>query len=145
MSKTCNRCNCIGGGETENIATDVLKMVKKRFISVILILCIIIIFLLGYIVYDAVTDKGDVCYETIDEESSYRRGRGAGAKRDTMGRYSRESGYSEAEERSRDMSYMISHDQSKDHMMKQLGEMMRVANDSDKRILEQCMRDLDRA
>lgn len=84
-------------------------------------------------------------YDSYDEESSYRRGRGAGAKRDSMGRYSRESGYSEAEERSRDMSYMISHDQSKDHMMKQLGEMMRVANDSDKRILEQCMRDLDRA
>lgn len=84
-------------------------------------------------------------YDSYDEESSYRIGRGAGAKRDSMGRYSRESGYSEAEERSRDMSYMISHDQSKDHMMKQLGEMMRVANDSDKRILEQCMRDLDRA
>jgi methylmalonyl-CoA mutase N-terminal domain/subunit len=84
-------------------------------------------------------------YDSYDEESSYRRGRGPGAKRDSMGRYSRESGYSEAEERSRDMSYMISHDQSKDHMMKQLGEMMRVANDSDKRILEQCMRDLDRA
>ena len=84
-------------------------------------------------------------YDSYDEESSYRRGRGAGARRDSMGRYSRESGYSEAEERSRGMSYMISHDQSKDHMMKQLGEMMRVANDSDKRILEQCMRDLDRA
>lgn len=84
-------------------------------------------------------------YDSYDEENSYRRGRGAGARRDSMGRYSRESGYSEAEERSRDMSYMISHDQSKDHMMKQLGEMMRVANDSDKRILEQCMRDLDRA
>lgn len=73
MSKTCNRCNCIGGGETENIATDVLKTLKKRFISVILILCIIIIFLLGYIVYDAVTDKGDVCYETIDERVSCER------------------------------------------------------------------------
>ena len=73
MSKTCNRCNCIGGGETENIATDVLRILKRRFISVILILCIIIISLLGYIVYDAVTDKGDVCYETIDEKVSCER------------------------------------------------------------------------
>jgi uncharacterized membrane protein len=61
--KTCDGCKCIGGGETENIATDVLRILKRRFISVILILCIIIISLLGYIVYDAVTDKGDVCYE----------------------------------------------------------------------------------
>ncbi len=71
--KTCDGCKCIGGGETENIATDVLRIIKRRFISVILILCIIIISLLGYIVYDAVTDKGDVCYETIEEKVSCER------------------------------------------------------------------------
>jgi hypothetical protein len=73
MSKTCDRCNCIGGGETENIATDVLKLVKKRFVVVVIILCIIIVTLLGYIVHDAVTDKGDVCNETIDEKVSCER------------------------------------------------------------------------
>lgn len=82
-------------------------------------------------------------YDYYDEESSYRRGRGPGAKRDSMGRYSRD-GYSE-EGYSERMSHRMSHDQAKDHMMQKLGEMSRVATGEQKKILEDCMRDLDRA
>ena len=74
-------------------------------------------------------------------DNSYRRG--PGAKRDSMGRYSKdkyyEDGYSER------MTHRMSHDQAKDHMMKQLGELSRVATGEQKEILEECMRDLDNA
>lgn len=86
-------------------------------------------------------------YDGSYEGGSYRRGRGPGAKRDSMGRYSRdeypEDGYSERY--SERMSHRMSHDQAKDHMMQKLGEMSRVATGEQKQILEDCMRDLDRA
>jgi hypothetical protein len=57
-------------------------------------------------------------YGGYDEESSYRR------RRDSMGRYSREGG--------------------KEHMMHQLGEMMRNADEHEREALEKCMRELDK-
>jgi hypothetical protein len=82
-------------------------------------------------------------YDSYDDEDSYRRGRGSGARRDSMGRYSSEDGYSERY--SERISHRMSHDQAKDHMMQKLGEMSRVATGEQKKILEDCMRDLDRA
>ena len=82
-----------------------------------------------------------------DGGSSY--GRGRGARRDSMGRYSRDSGYSEHdyEEPYEDshMSHNYSRDDYKDKMMNKLGEMMRSADSEQRRILEKCMKDLDKA
>lgn len=82
-----------------------------------------------------------------DGGSSY--GRGRGARRDSMGRYSRDSGYSEHdyEEPYEDshMSHNYSRDDYKDKMINMIGEMMRSADSEQRRILEKCMKDLDKA
>lgn len=92
--------------------------------------------------------------------SSYRRGRGINAKRDSMGRYSREDGYSE------EGGYMPYDDnvsytrggrggrssynrgyskaEAKDWMMSQLGEMMEDADPKEREALKKCMRELER-
>ena len=82
--------------------------------------------------------------------SSYARGRGRYAKRDSMGRYSSEGGsyeggssyddYSEAR-----MDRRYSKDDAKDHMMNKLGEMMSSADEEQRQILKDCMRKLERA
>lgn len=93
--------------------------------------------------------------------NSYARGRGRNAKRDSMGRYSREDGYSEEGGSYRglsyddDMSYArggmrggrggYSRDEGKDEMMSMLGEMMEDANPKERQALKECMRALEKA
>ena len=73
--------------------------------------------------------------------SSYARGRGRYAKRDSMGRYSSDMGddYSER------MDRRYSRDDAKDHMMSKLGSMMESADPNEREILKDCMRKLERA
>ena len=83
--------------------------------------------------------------------SSYARGRGRYAKRDSMGRYSRDGGMSYDD----DMSYArggrmgnrgYSRDDGKEYMMEQLEEMMEQAQKPDEReALKRCMQALERA
>ena len=76
--------------------------------------------------------------------SSYVRGRGRYAKRDSMGRYSSDDrmtdDYSEAR-----MDRRYSRDDAKDHMMNKLGSMMEDADPNEREILKKCMRELERA
>ena len=81
--------------------------------------------------------------------SSYARGRGRYAKRDSMGRYSSEGGsyeggssYDDYSERT-DRRY--SRDDAKDHLMSALGEAMEGASPNEREILKDCMRKLERA
>ena len=78
---------------------------------------------------------------SYDDDMMYseRRGRGRNAKRDSMGRYSREGGYAEDYR-----GGMYSYDDAKDHMMNKLGEMMTSANEDEREILKDCMRKLER-
>ena len=73
--------------------------------------------------------------------SSYARGRGRYAKRDSMGRYSSDMGddYSER------MDRRYSRDDAKDHMMNKLGSMMEGADPNEREIIKDCMRKLERA
>ena len=89
--------------------------------------------------------------------SSYGRGRGRYAKRDSMGRYSRDGGVSYDD----DMSYArggrggnrgysreggYSRDEAKDYMMDQIEEMMEMAEKpAEKEALKRCMQALERA
>ena len=68
-----------------------------------------------------------------DDGNSYR-GR-MHAKRDSMGRYSRDDEYSEND---------YSEHGAKDRMMHKLGEMMRGADSEQRRILEKCMHEIDK-
>ena len=76
--------------------------------------------------------------------SSYARGRGRYAKRDSMGRYSSEDrmtdDYSEAR-----MDRRYSRDEAKDHLMDKMGEMMTSANEEQREILKDAMRKIERA
>ena len=87
--------------------------------------------------------------------SSYARGRGRYAKRDSMGRYSSEDGssyddYSEESSYRGGSSYArggrgYSRDDAKDHMMNKLGEMMTSADEEQREILKDAMRKIERA
>lgn len=88
-----------------------------------------------------------------DNEMSHRRGRGYGAKRDSMVRYSRDSsyddGYSEhhypdGDGRVGGNAYMYSKSDGKEHIMHQLGQLMHDADDEERKVLEKCMRDLEK-
>ena len=76
--------------------------------------------------------------------SSYARGRGRYAKRDSMGRYSSDDritdDYSEAR-----MDRRYSRDDAKDHMMNKLGSMMEDADPNEREILKDAMRKIERA
>lgn len=76
---------------------------------------------------------------------SYARGRGRYAKRDSMGRYSRDDGYMRRDGRSmRDGGY--SRDDGKAYMMEQLEDMMEDAEKpAEKEALRRCMEALKRA
>ena len=89
-------------------------------------------------------------------DSSYARGRGRYAKRDSMGRYSRDDGMSYDD----DMSYArggrmgnrggmrggYSRDDGKEYMMEQLEEMMEQAQKpAEREALKRCMQALERA
>lgn len=81
-------------------------------------------------------------YDGYDRGTSYARGRGRYAKRDSMGRYSRDGG----------MSYRggmrggYSRDDGKEYMMEQLEEMMEQAQKpAEREALKKCMQALERA
>ena len=76
---------------------------------------------------------------------SYARGRGRYAKRDSMGRYSRDDGYMRRDGRSmRDGGY--SRDDGKAYMMEQIEDMMEDAEKpAEKEALRRCMEALKRA
>lgn len=75
---------------------------------------------------------------------SYARGRGRYAKRDSMGRYSRDDGYMRRDVRSMRGGY--SRDDGKAYMMEQLEDMMEDAEKpAEKEALRRCMEALKRA
>lgn len=81
-------------------------------------------------------------YDGYDRGTSYARGRGRYAKRDSMGRYSRDGG----------MPYRggmrggYSRDDGKEYMMEQLEEMMEQAQKpAEREALKKCMQALERA
>ena len=73
--------------------------------------------------------------------SSYARGRGRCAKRDSMGRYSSDmdDDYSER------MDRRYSMDDAKDHLMSKIGEAMEGASPNEREILKDAMRKIERA
>ena len=77
--------------------------------------------------------------------SSYARGRGRYAKRDSMGRYSSDMGSSYDDYSEARMDRRYSRDDAKDHMMNKLGEMMTSADEEQRHILKDAMRKLERA
>ena len=83
-------------------------------------------------------------YDGYDRGTSYARGRGRYAKRDSMGRYSRDDGYMRRDGRGMRDGY--SRDDGKAYMMEQLEEMMEDAEKpSEKEALRRCMEALKRA
>ena len=90
-------------------------------------------------------DMGDGYSETYPYYmggSSYARGRGRYAKRDSMGRYSSDMDDDYSERR---MDRRYSRDDAKDHMMNKLGEMMTSADEEQREILKDAMRKIERA
>ena len=73
--------------------------------------------------------------------SSYARGRGRYAKRDSMGRYSSDMDDEYSERKMRGYSK----DHAKDHMMSKLGEMMEDADPNEREILKDAMRKIEKA
>ena len=77
--------------------------------------------------------------------SSYARGRGRYAKRDSMGRYSSDDRMSYDDYSEARMDRRYSRDDAKDHMINKLGEMMSSADDEQREILKDAMRKIERA
>ena len=83
-------------------------------------------------------------YDGYDRGTSYARGRGRYAKRDSMGRYSRDDGYMRRDVRGMRDGY--SRDDGKEYMMEQLEDMMEDAEKpAEKEALRRCMEALKRA
>ena len=83
-------------------------------------------------------------YDGYDRGTSYARGRGRYAKRDSMGRYSRDDGYMRRDVRGMRDGY--SRDDGKAYMMEQLEDMMEDAEKpAEKEALRRCMEALKRA
>ena len=83
-------------------------------------------------------------YDGYDRGASYARGRGRYAKRDSMGRYSRDDGYMRRDGRGMRDGY--SRDDGKAYMMEQLEDMMEDAEKpAEKEALRRCMDALKRA
>ena len=83
-------------------------------------------------------------YDGYDRGASYARGRGRYAKRDSMGRYSRDDGYMRRDMRGMRDGY--SRDDGKAYMMEQLEDMMEDAEKpAEKEALRRCMEALKRA
>lgn len=83
-------------------------------------------------------------YDGYDRGTSYARGRGRYAKRDNMGRYSRDDGYVRRD--ARNMRDGYSRDDGKAYMMEQLEYMMEDAEKpAEKEALRRCMEALKRA
>lgn len=80
-------------------------------------------------------------YDDYDRGTSYARGRGRYAKRDSMGRYSRDDGYMHRGTRDG-----YSKDEAKSYMIEQIEEMMETAEKpAEKEALRRCMEALKRA
>ena len=77
--------------------------------------------------------------------SSYARGRGRYAKRDSMGRYSSEGGSSYDDYSEERTGRRYSMDDAKDHLMSKIGEAMEGASPNEREILKDAMRKLERA
>lgn len=99
----------------------------------------------GYSEDGAYMGEGRIYGTSYDDEMrrgggySYARGRGRYAKRDSMGRYSRDDGYMR-----RDVGY--SREDGKEYMMERLGELMEEAQKpAEKEALRRCMEALKRA
>ena len=83
-------------------------------------------------------------YDGYDRGTSYARGRGRYAKRDSMGRYSRDDGYMRRDGRGMRDGY--SREDGKAYMMEQLEDMMEDAEKpAEKEALRRCMESLKRA
>lgn len=101
--------------------------------------------------------EGRMYGNSYDGGSSYARGRGRNARRDSMGRYSRdggssyddrysEEGYSEERGGRSGMRGGYSRDGAKDYMIEQIEEMMEEAKSPKEReALHKCMQALERA
>lgn len=76
--------------------------------------------------------------------SSYARGRGRYAKRDSIGRYSSEGG-SSYDDYSERMDRRYSRDDAKDHILNKMGEMMTSADEEQREIIKDAMRKIERA
>lgn len=77
--------------------------------------------------------------------SSYARGRGRNARRDSMGRYSSDMGSSYDDYSEERMDRRYSRDDAKDHLMSALGEAMEDADPKEREILKDAMRKIERA
>lgn len=75
--------------------------------------------------------------------TSYARGRGRYAKRDSVGRYSSDMHDEEYSERRTGRGY--SRDEGKDMMMNRLGELMEDADPKEREALKRCMRAIEEA
>ena len=83
-------------------------------------------------------------YDGYDRGTSYARGRGRYAKRDSMGRYSRDDGYMRRDVRGMRDGY--SRDDGKAYMIERLEDMMEDAEKpAEKEALRRCMEALKRA
>lgn len=101
----------------------------------------------GYSEYGAYMGEGRIygtSYDGYDRGTSYARGRGRYAKRDSMGRYSRDDGYMRRDGRGMRDGY--SREDGKAYMMEQLEDMMDDAEKTaEKEALRRCMEALKRA
>lgn len=104
----------------------------------------------GYSEDGAYMGEGRIYGTSYDDEMrrgggySYARGRGRYAKRDSMGRYSRDDGYMRRDVRGMRDGY--SRDDGKAYMMEQLEDMMEDAEKpAEKEALRRCMEALKRA
>ena len=104
----------------------------------------------GYSEDGAYIGEGRIYGTSYDDEMrrgggySYARGRGRYAKRDSMGRYSRDDGYMRRDVRGMRGGY--SRDEGKAYMMEQLEDMMEDAEKpAEKEALRRCMEALKRA
>lgn len=104
----------------------------------------------GYSEDGAYIGEGHIYGTSYDDEMrrgvgySYARGRGRYAKRDSMGRYSRDDGYIRRDGRGMRDGY--SRDDGKAYMMEQLEDMMEDAeNPAEKEALRRCMDAIKRA
>ena len=104
----------------------------------------------GYSEDGAYMGEGRIYGTSYDDEMrrgggySYARGRGRYAKRDSMGRYSRDDGYMRRDGRGMRDGY--SRDEGKAYMMEQLEDMMEDAEKpAEKEALRRCMDALKRA
>lgn len=77
--------------------------------------------------------------------SSYARGRGRYAKRDSMGRYSSDARMSYDDYSEARMDRRYSRDDAKDHLMSKIGEAMENADPNEREILKDAMRKIERA